>query len=170
MDDSGNDVKRLRQDLILELTEPAAREELHGVFVGVLAEFDDSGAPSVVVPRAGIYAPVGARSTVALQEAHRGRDVVIVFEGGNVAAPIVLGLLHGGVDLILARAEASSPLIEALVDDDRVVMEASRQIELRCGKASITLSRDGKIRIRGTNLLSRASGQHRIKGGSVHIN
>ena len=42
--------------------------------------------------------------------------------------------------------------------------------ELRCGKASITLTRAGKVLIRGAYLLSRSSGVNRIKGGSVQIN
>lgn len=41
---------------------------------------------------------------------------------------------------------------------------------LRCGKASITLTRSGKIILRGTYISSRSSGVIRIKGGSVQIN
>ena len=41
---------------------------------------------------------------------------------------------------------------------------------LRCGKASITLTREGKVLIKGAYLSSRSSGVNRIKGGSVQIN
>ena len=47
---------------------------------------------------------------------------------------------------------------------------AESEIVLRCGEASITLTRAGKVLIRGTYLLSRSSGVNRIKGGSVQIN
>jgi hypothetical protein len=40
----------------------------------------------------------------------------------------------------------------------------------RCGKASITLTCDGKILLRGTYVSNRSSGVVRIKGGAVHIN
>ena len=40
---------------------------------------------------------------------------------------------------------------------------------LRCGKASITLTKAGKVLIEGTYLLNRSSGVNRIKGGSAPI-
>jgi hypothetical protein len=41
---------------------------------------------------------------------------------------------------------------------------------LRCGEASISLSRDGKVVIRGRHIVSHASGVNRIRGGSVELN
>jgi hypothetical protein len=67
------------------------------------------------------------------------------------------------------RSETQSPL-EAEVDGERLVFTAKKEIVLRCGKASITLTRSGKVLIRGAYLLSRSSGVNRIKGGSVQIN
>jgi hypothetical protein len=40
----------------------------------------------------------------------------------------------------------------------------------RFGQASITLTRAGKVLIRGAYLLSRSSGVNLITGGSVEIN
>ena len=62
------------------------------------------------------------------------------------------------------------PAIEALVDGKRVVIDAEDEVVLRCGKASITLRRNGRIVIRGTYVETRAEGTNRIKGGSVQIN
>ena len=59
---------------------------------------------------------------------------------------------------------------EVTVDGQRITFNAREQIELRCGKASIILTRAGKIIIRGAYLLNRSSGVNRIKGGSVQIN
>jgi hypothetical protein len=59
---------------------------------------------------------------------------------------------------------------EAIVDGETVRLEAREEIVLRCGKGSITLRKDGKIAIKGTHLLSRATGVLRIKGGQVNIN
>ena len=47
---------------------------------------------------------------------------------------------------------------------------ANKQIVLKCGKASITLTRAGKVLIRGAYLSSRSSGVNRIKGGSIQLN
>jgi hypothetical protein len=60
--------------------------------------------------------------------------------------------------------------MDAEVDGERLVFTAKKEIVLRCGKASITLTRAGKVLIRGIYLLSRSSGVNRIKGGSVQIN
>lgn len=66
--------------------------------------------------------------------------------------------------------EAPAAPVEALVDGKRVVIDAQDEIVLRCGKASITLRRNGRIVIRGTYVETRAEGVNRIKGGSVQIN
>ena len=52
--------------------------------------------------------------------------------------------------------------------DDQVV--ADEEIVLSCGESSITLTRAGKILIRGKYVLSRSSGVNRIKGGSIQLN
>ncbi len=69
----------------------------------------------------------------------------------------------------LSVSPAATPS-EAVVDGQVVSFEASEQIVLKCGKGSITLRKDGKIVIKGTNLLSRSTGINRIKGGQVNIN
>jgi hypothetical protein len=73
-------------------------------------------------------------------------------------------------DLSNAEPDAKPPLAEAVVDGEMVNIEGKEQIVLKCGKASITLTRSGKILIRGAYLLNRSSGVNRIKGGSVQIN
>ena len=50
------------------------------------------------------------------------------------------------------------------------LLRTEEEIVFECGKASITLTKSGKILIRGAYLLSRSSGVNRIKGGSVQIN
>lgn len=58
----------------------------------------------------------------------------------------------------------------AYVDGNRVVLEGKEEIVLKCGEASITLTKAGKILIRGKYLLNRSSGVNRILGGSVQVN
>ncbi len=86
--------------------------------------------------------------------------------------PLIVGLIHHPQTPSRNAAKRPPPLatIEARLDGERVVLTAEREIELRCGKSSITLTRAGKMLIRGAYLLSRSSGVNRIKGGSVQIN
>ena len=60
--------------------------------------------------------------------------------------------------------------VEARVDGQRVTIEGQDEVVIRCGAASITLWRNGKVVIKGTQLETSATGTHRIKGGSVDIN
>jgi Domain of unknown function (DUF6484) len=141
------------------LLDAPARQRIDGIVVGTLSDFDVSGSPCVAFP--GNAGSLPARSTVALTPADRGREVALMFEIGDPQKPIVLGLIHHPV---------SAPTVEVKKDTERLVLSADKEIELRCGKASITLTRAGKILLRGEYLLSRSSGVNRIKGGSVQIN
>ena len=78
---------------------------------------------------------------------------------------MIIGRIHHP---ILDTSQHTS--VNAAVDNERLVLTADKEIVLRCGKASITLTRAGKILIRGAYLLSRSSGVNRIKGGSVQLN
>ena len=53
---------------------------------------------------------------------------------------------------------------------DELVIEAKKNLTLKCGEGSITLRKDGKILIKGKDLVSQAKHMNRIKGGSVAIN
>ncbi len=97
----------------------------------------------------------------------------MAFENNDLKRPIILDVLHSFLDEITAPPaalwEGDKPE-DILVDGRKVTFNAQEEIVLRCGKASITLTRAGKILIRGAYLLSRSSGVNRIKGGSVQIN
>ncbi len=136
---------------------------IDGVLVGRIVTLDAPDAPHVIFPHA---PPEGlpARAMLPLTQADIGRDVALMFEAGNPRRPIVMGRMATAV------AEEKPPVIEAEVDDRRIEIEAQEQLVLRCGESSITLTRSGKIIIRGTYVLTRSSGVNRIQGGSVEIN
>ena len=52
----------------------------------------------------------------------------------------------------------------------RVVVCATESLELKCGDASIDLRADGKVMVRGEDVLLRAKGTQRIRAGTVSIN
>jgi hypothetical protein len=135
-----------------------------GVVVGKLVGFDNTGRPLVNfvadTPREGIV----ARSVIAMKANQVGSDILLAFDGGNPRDPVVVGFLW--------QSEESPPKepVVAELDGERVVLTAKKEIVLRCGEASITLNRDGKVVIRGTYLVSHAAGVNRIRGGSVQLN
>jgi len=104
---------------------------------------------------------LAAHSLVALRAEDAGREALVAFVGAAPPRPVVLGLLRGA---------ATQPPVSLAEDGERLVIRGDREIVLQCGKASITLTRAGKVLIRGAYVLSRSSGANRIKGGSVQIN
>jgi hypothetical protein len=148
--------------------ETVAARRIDGVVIGTLVGFTDNGATPLVTYRGqpGIPA-LPARATVDLHGPHIGRDAVLMFEEGDPARPIIVGCIRQPGDRTLPELPGQ---VEVDADGERLVISAKQGLVLRCGKASITLSPEGKVVIRGTHVVSHASGLSRIKGGSVQIN
>ncbi len=136
-----------------------------GVIVGILKGIDTNGFPLVGFPARGTAPPLVAKHVCAISVEDVGKETVLSFEGGDLRRPVILGLVKGPIAPVKVPPQA-----EISLDGERLVFTAKEEIVLRCGKASITLTRAGKVLIRGAYLLSRSSGVNRIKGGSVQIN
>lgn len=135
--------------------------------VGELLALREGRTPLVRWPGADHDASCPARSTVDLHGAHVGAEVLIVFEQGDLARPIVTGVLRAAEAWPLSDPPAQ---VQVDADGQRLVVDAREQLVLRCGKACITLTRAGKVLIEGSYLLSRSTGVNRVKGGSVQLN
>lgn len=85
-------------------------------------------------------------------------DHVVVLHGGGAERPVVLGRIATAA----RRTVPETP--------DTLVVEARQNLTLRCGAGSITIRADGRILIRGRDLVSHAQRMNRIKGGAVTIN
>ena len=115
--------------------------------------------------------PLEALTTVPLSPDTIGREVALLFAEGNLRKPIIMGLIHTPSYQLVQFSEPDQVTFpKARLDGEEIIFSAEKEIVLQCGKASITLTRAGKILIRGTYVLSRSSGVNRIKGGSVQIN
>jgi len=56
------------------------------------------------------------------------------------------------------------------VEDQVIHIKATEGFAIECGKATIIMTKDGKVQIKGTDLLSRARRINKIKGAGVNIN
>jgi len=145
-----------------------SREPMPAVVVGkIVALTDDGCTPLVVFDGRQDGAAVRARTTVDLHGRHIGQPVTLVFDAGDVSRPIVTGVLREAEGWPLADPPGQ---IEVSAHGERLVVSAREQLVLRCGKASVTLMRDGRVAIEGSYVSSRSSGVNRIKGGSVQLN
>jgi hypothetical protein len=134
-------------------------ERIDGVVIGLLVGFE-AGVPLVVFAGNPREAAVPARSLAALDGSMAGAEVALLFEEGDAARPLIVGR-------IVAPGRVPPEVVR---DGERVRVVAGERIELRCGKGSIIMEKDGRITIRGTYLTSHASAANRIRGGSVNLN
>lgn len=160
-------VLNMNQIAFDENADLSAQTRIDGVVIGVLTGFDTEQHPLVIFPGNPSNTALTARATTTLSNDDIGKEVALLFEDGNPNAPMIIGRLHHSKETTLDIEEEPS-VVE--VDGQRTVFEAKEEIVLKCGKASITLTKAGKIIIRGAYVLSRSSGVNRIKGGSVQIN
>jgi Domain of unknown function (DUF6484) len=156
--------RRLDDDAEQSTTPTPFRAGCTGVIVGVLMGFNELFVPLVDFSENKEKHAVEARTTTALSFTQIGSEVILTFEQCDLTKPIILGCLQR--ETLLQRDK----IADVQLDGERVTLSAEREIVLKCGEASITLTRAGKILIRGSYLLSRSSGVNRIKGGSVQIN
>jgi hypothetical protein len=105
-----------------------------------------------------------ACALVDLSASDVGREVMLMPEEGDLARPVIVGLLREDL-----RPGQRRPL-EVDMDGERLIVSADRQIAIRCGKASITLTKAGKVLIEGEYVISRARRTNRVEGGAVQIN
>ena len=60
---------------------------------------------------------------------------------------------------------------EVLLESGHATLKLRREaLVLKCGKASLTLQRDGRAVLRGVDVVTQADGIQRIRGGKIKIN
>ena len=146
---------------IIELVTTHTQEAsiVYGLVIGTVKGFSESNLPMVdfCVNPTGL--PLVCRSTVELKKEHIGRDVALMFEMNDVRKPIVIGLMH-----------VFETSFDSEKDGKTRMISAEKEILLRCGASSIQLRADGKVIIKGREIVSRAKRTNTIQGGMVYIN
>jgi len=96
---------------------------------------------------------------VVLRDEDVGGEVALSFVGGDRQRPLLLG-----------RIARPSRAGAATVHERELSFEADRQLSFRCGKSTLILRRDGRIELRGEELISEARGVNRVRGGRIDLN
>ncbi|WIG93265.1 DUF6484 domain-containing protein [Myxococcus sp. SDU36] len=160
----------------------AHREPITGARVGRLMGVNPEGLALVDFAGNPTSLPVAARSFVALgaeqlrSAVEERRDVVLLFEDGDPARPLLIALAQAPSapslleQLLEVTSRPEAPEAKDTPKEDRLVLGAEKEIVLRVGEASITLRRDGTILLRGVRVESRASGLQLIRGGKIELN
>lgn len=151
---------------------PIAKNERHSSFVGSVVSIDDDGY--VYVDFAGNTGdPV--RALIALSQADGAilwkRDpntrVLLVDSDHPDGQLAIIGLVS---ETLSAQVDEEDEPDVVHLDVTSLVLEARKDLVLRCGDSQLTMKADGRIVLRGTDVVSRSSGPSRIRGASVRIN
>ena len=136
----------------------------------ILVDFKENnlGRPQIahIVSPSQIMAEKGGNSLV-------GCSVLLLFEENDLLSPVIVGVVHDHIPYQYEKKDEAVTMdmpLQASIDGMTVLLEAKKEIVLSCGKSSITLTKDGKIIVKGTQLVSRSSGTNKIKGAAVSIN
>ena len=160
------------------------------IILGTITSIDVLGQPMVDYPLNPETGALKAITTLALTSQQVSRQVALLFNQGDLSQPIVIGLVHSPLQAMLdnfqkdqetsfgnttsqdTQVELAANLgtDDVSVDGNKITFEAQDEMVFKCGKSSITLTKSGKVLIRGKYLLNRSSGVNRIMGGSVQVN
>ena len=131
--------------------------------MGSVIEVAEGGEIGVVLPG---QPPVRLRCHV-LQTSDRpqltlalGARVLVLQPAPGEEFGIVLGLV----------SPYHAPRVEVQAVPATLELVAQQQLQLSCGESSIELHADGRVIVKGQDILSRARRTQKIRGGTVHIN
>jgi len=150
------------------------------IIIGTVTGLDKQGLPLVDFPENTAGQALVAIATLAMNQQHIGRKVALLFTKGDTQSPVIMGLIHSPLQDMLEDfdpSQADSAVnIEATFDSDDVavdgkrIFEAKEEIVFKCGESSITLTKSGKIVIRGKYLINHSTGINWIMGGDIQVN
>ena len=133
--------------------------------LGRLTGFNETGQPLIVAPVDISENTLQAASLCLLTHEDIGAEVLLAFVGDHFDHPVILGKLYQR-----PLCDTTPEPAEAHIDGKRILLQAEERLELKCGKAHLSLGADGRIHIHGGYILNHATGINRIRGAAVKIN
>ena len=129
--------------------------------LGTIIELTEGGDAGVVVPGnppLRLHCDVlrtGDRPSLTLS---LGARVLVLLPAPGEERGIVLGVV----------APYESPRPDPAPAELR--LEAGKKIELVCGESSLSMDAEGRVLLKGKDIVTRAKRTQKIRGGTVHIN
>jgi hypothetical protein len=163
-------------ELLLDLLSAplAAETRASGqILTGHLHGIDDEGR-ILFVPEQGGAEAIPVAIGVALSDgvlvpaARNHQRALVVRTTENPNRMILIGLVRERVNA--AARDAAPGQLEVKVDGEKVQLTAESEIELKCGKASLILRQSGRVILKGTYIVTSASGPVKIKGATIALN
>lgn len=145
--------------------------------------------------RKGAVVEVGVSGSVSVADASTNELTSCQFLRTSIAAPPVLhvgdyvlyvkpdndqasGYVLGRVEPVAVAEPRAAGTPEVANDapsitqikDEVVHIKANKGLVIECGQGTLTITEDGRIQIKGNEVLTRAKGLNRIRGAAVSIN
>ncbi|MCA9199230.1 MAG: hypothetical protein KDA87_16910 [Planctomycetales bacterium] len=147
-----------------EVTEPSR------LVIGTLVGISASGVPLVEFPgnHAGPQEAMTAVQLTCEDEArtHVGREVMLHLEAEGDRI-VLMSFLH---ERIVADRQDSTGSQSGSQKSKSLHLEADSELQLTCGKSSLVMKKNGKVLLKGIDIVSHAENRQRIVGGEIKIN
>ncbi len=165
-----------RTEQVVAISEQGISE--NGLVVAVIDSVEEDGSAFVFLP--GFKSRIKARTAVQLSQYRDdpdqliGRVVLVSVVDHTLEDVIIVGLISDTLwstqNLEASFETVQDSSLDVKADGRSVIINAEKEIVLRCGRSSIELKRDGKVVVKGMRVTTRAAKSNKIKGASVNIN
>lgn len=144
-------------DIVTQKTE--AKSNIQGIVSGAITHITDDMEVYVEFNGNITGEPVAAKSILELTKQDVDEEVILMFENESVHKPVIMG-----------KVKKTCKDLKIEVDGKIKKITAKEELYLQCGDSSILLRKDGKVVIKGKDIISRARKNNKIKGGSIQLN
>ena len=141
-----------------------------------ISKIDDAGVvyisnPDGLSEKSRARIALGPSSMNKSTSLNTGDDVLVIYENCDPAKPVIVGVI---TDRLVRESEVDDSTVfehkEMIFRGKRIAFESSGEVAIQCGDSTIILKNDGKIILKGKEIISRAIRTNKIKGGTVKIN
>lgn len=143
------------------------------IITGHLQGIDGEGRV-LFLPEQSNATPVPVSIGVAIPDgtlipaARKLQRALVVRTTDNPSRLVLIGLVRERVES--GARDAAPGQLEVKVDGETLRLTAEREIELRCGNASLILRQSGRVILKGTHVVTSSTGPLKVKGATVEIN
>ena len=155
-----------------DVLQQAFNQTRKGIVLDVMDEglilVKDSANPNAVYPCYFLRTSAGSLPKIVCDD-----WVIYRVPEMNEEYGVVLGVVekYKSFDDKVAKKLKKRDITQMTTLEDKILhIKADDGLVIECGKSSIILTKDGKVQIKGDDLLSRAKGMNKIKGAGVNIN
>jgi hypothetical protein len=167
-DSPADELRRILDAPFSKKTSPGSQ-----IVTGHLHGIDDEGRVLFIAEHGdGVPVPVVIGTAISdgvlVPSARNHQRALVVRTDDSPSNWVLIGLVRERVSAAARDAEPGQ--LEVKIDGETLRLTADREIELRCGNASLILRQSGRVILKGTHVVTSSRGPLKVKGATVEIN